>query len=357
METIKVNLKSRSYSIQVEQGISEKLPVLLDSIKKESPVLILTDSKVVSIHSKVIKSFKNSQYRVFVIPAGESSKTYEMSNRVLSFMMKEKFDRHSLLVAFGGGVVGDLGGFVSSIFMRGIPFVQVPTTLLSQVDSSVGGKTGVNHPLGKNIIGAFHQPKAVFIDTLFLKTLSDREYLNGYAEVIKHGIIRDSHLFKTLEIKHDDIMKRKQDLMAFIVARNCAIKADVVEKDETEKSLRAILNFGHTFGHAVETVTAYKKYSHGEAVMLGMGAALVTGELIGITKKNDVKRISEYLIRTGMPAKVKSTVEKVYLAMFADKKAFGGKLNIVLAEKVGKAVLVNNPLESAVLAGVKSLLY
>ncbi|MBL8025623.1 MAG: 3-dehydroquinate synthase [Fibrobacteres bacterium] len=356
MKKISVNLGSRSYTISVDEGIAERLPGEIKKFKKAGPVLLLTDTNVAKIHSVTYKKLISSGCIPFAIPAGEKSKTFEMAGKVLSYMMKNKFDRHSLLVAFGGGVVGDLGGFVSALFMRGIPFIQIPTTLLSQVDSSVGGKTGVNHPLGKNIIGAFHQPKAVFIDPAFLKTLTNREFLNGYAEVVKHGLIRDAALFRKLENRHDDIMKRKPALMAEIVARNCAIKAGVVEKDETEKSLRAILNFGHTFGHAVETVTGYKTYSHGEAVMLGMRAAVVAGVHLGITAADDAARMFEYFKKCGMPSLVKSTTAKVHSAMFADKKAEAGKLNIIAIEKIGKAVIVNDPDSDAVIAGVRTMI-
>jgi len=256
----------------------------------------------------------------------------------------------------GGGVVGDIGGFAASLFMRGISYVQVPTTLLAQVDSSVGGKTGVNHPLGKNLIGTFHQPRAVFIDTDFLKTLPVRELISGFAEVIKHGIIRRPKLFGFLESNLSAILERDPKALEEIVSESCRIKADVVSRDEKEKDLRAILNFGHTYAHAVETVTGYRCYTHGEAVMLGMAAACHTAVALKLTAPKTASRILALLKETGMPAPVKAPANQLYRAMFSDKKAKRDRLNMIFPVRIGRAEIIHSPDRAAVLAGLNAII-
>ncbi len=360
MKKVKLNLGARSYTIEIRNGLIDSVASFITKQNGfNRAVFVLTDSNVARFYANRIAEFERKGASVYAIKSGESSKSLTTINDIVGFMMRKRYDRESLLVAFGGGVVGDLGGFTASIFMRGIPFVQVPTTLLSQVDSSVGGKTGVNHPFGKNIIGTFYQPKAVFIDPSLLATLSDKEFINGYAEVVKHGAIHDAALFTFLVKNHDRIFSRDKKILESVVFRNCAIKAAVVEADEKESSLRAILNFGHTFGHAIEALTGYTKYSHGEAVMLGMYAALFTGEYLGVTQGKDADTIRCYIDRIGLPPKLDATkvsVNKFYNAMFADKKVSGGKLSLVLIEQLGLAKVFKNPPKEAVFKGIKSIL-
>jgi 3-dehydroquinate synthase len=247
-------------------------------------------------------------------------------------------ERKSFIVALGGGVIGDLAGFVAASYLRGIPFVQVPTTLLAQVDSSVGGKTGVNLKAGKNLVGAFYQPRLVLCDLDTFKTLPDREFKAGLAEVIKYGIIYDADLFARLERDMKKILRRDSKILSDVVARCCEIKADVVSQDETETGLRAILNFGHTIGHAIEAISGYGKYLHGEAISIGqVAAAGLSSQLTGLTE-NDVERIRTLFVTTGLPTAIRlnpSQREKLFGAMRLDKKVSGGEIKFVLAEKIG----------------------
>jgi 3-dehydroquinate synthase len=250
-------------------------------------------------------------------------------------------ERKSFIVALGGGVVGDLAGFVAASYLRGIPFVQVPTTLLAQVDSSVGGKTGVNLAAGKNLVGAFYQPRLVLCDLATFRTLPEREFRAGLAEVIKYGIIYDAELFARLERDMAKILRRDAASLAHIVARSCEIKADVVSQDETESGLRAILNYGHTIGHAIEAITAYGRYLHGEAISIGqVAAAHLSAELLGLPV-NDVERIRALFVAAGLPVSIKLTTAqrtKLLAAMTLDKKVSGGEIKFVLAERIGKVV-------------------
>jgi 3-dehydroquinate synthase len=252
-------------------------------------------------------------------------------------LLKARFDRHSLLIALGGGVVGDITGFAASTYMRGIRYIQVPTTLLSQVDSSVGGKTGVNHPLGKNMIGSFYQPSLVLVDVNTLKTLPKREFYAGMAEIIKYGVIADGELFDFLKQNRKDIFSLGDGII-HIIKRSCTIKADVVSQDEKEAGLRAILNFGHTIGHAVETVTGYKKYLHGEAVAMGMCAAADLAVRMKLFQKGDAELIKELVRMYALPADIPDGLKAQDLidAMEVDKKVKAGRLRFVLPEAIGK---------------------
>jgi 3-dehydroquinate synthase len=352
---VKVPLGENSYNILIQPGIALKLTGLIKPFKREGKTLILSDANVRRFHPAVFNKLKSAGTCFFFIKPGEASKNLKTIEQILTFMLKNRFDRSSLLVAIGGGVVGDMGGFAASLFMRGIPYIQVPTTLLAQVDSSVGGKTGVNHAMGKNMIGTFCQPRAVFIDPEFLKTLSKKEFLNGFAEVIKHGIIRSGKLFSFLEKNLDRILRRDPAILCSIVADNCSVKAGVVSRDEKEKGLRAILNFGHTFGHAIETLTNYRGYSHGEAVMLGMKAATICAASMDLLKLTDASRILTLLHRAGMPGKARLKPQAVYKSMFSDKKVRGRKLLLILPASVGSVVQVPSPDRDAVLKGVKSI--
>ena len=244
-------------------------------------------------------------------------------------------DRRSFVIALGGGVVGDLGGFVASTFMRGIPYIQIPTSLLAQVDSSVGGKTAVNHPKGKNLIGTFYQPLAVFIDTSFLKTLSKEEFLNGMAEVVKYGIIADKKLFGFMEKNVAKILSLDPKALGYIIQRSCSIKADIVEKDEKEANIRAVLNFGHTVGHAVENVSGYR-FRHGEAVSVGMACAARISREIGLCQEKDVQRIENLLSLFGLPVHCRElSSRKIVRTLERDKKVLDRKIRFILLKGIG----------------------
>jgi 3-dehydroquinate synthase len=356
MKTVRVSLKERSYNITIAAGLRHRLAARLRPYRKSGRMLVLTDDKIKRRHPRVFSALSGKDVYLYIIKHEkkclEAKKTFKTVEKVIEYMLDHRFDRSSLIVALGGGVVGDIGGFAASIFMRGIPYIQVPTTLLAQVDSSVGGKTGVDSPQGKNMIGTFYQPKAVFIDPGFLKTLKPQEFMNGFAEVIKHGIIRSAGLFNTLDKRLPDIMAQKPALLEEIIAQNCRIKAAVVAADEREKKLRAILNFGHTYGHAVETLTGYRKYSHGQAVMLGMRAATVTAMALNLVKRAHGLRILDFLERAGMPARVNAAPEAVFRKMFSDKKTRGNTLNMIFPVRIGSVAIVRNPAKGAILRGI-----
>jgi len=282
------------------------------------------------------------------LPDGEQYKTLATLESIYDTLIEWRFDRYCGLLALGGGVIGDLTGFAAATYLRGIPFVQLPTTLLAQVDSSVGGKTGVNHPQGKNLIGAFYQPRHVHIDVALLATLPAREYAAGLAEVVKYGIIRDAAFFAWLEKERGTLANRSTAALETAVMRSCQIKADVVESDENEQGLRAILNYGHTFGHAVETLAGYGVVRHGEAVAIGMVLAARTAARLGLGSQNDVARISALLKAFDLPVDPPAFPAEDYLAVMRhDKKAREGGIRLVLNQGIGAATLVevDAPLE------------
>jgi 3-dehydroquinate synthase len=274
------------------------------------------------------------------VPAGESSKSFRHFERVCDALLAARIERGDLVIALGGGVVGDLAGFAASVVRRGVDYVQVPTTLLAQVDSSVGGKTAINHPLGKNMIGAFHQPRAVISDVATLDSLPERELRSGFAEVIKHGFALDAAFVEWLEGNVDSLVSRKRDALAYAVRRSCELKARVVAADEREAGERALLNFGHTFGHAIETGAGYGTWLHGEAVAAGMVMAAELSALMGQLKKTEVSQIRDLLRRAGLPVKGPALApERLMELMALDKKAAKGKARFVLLESIGRAAL------------------
>ena len=294
--------------------------------------------------------------RVALIPDGETSKNLREAEKLYTRAIEAGLDRKSAVVALGGGVVGDLAGFVAATFMRGIDLIQIPTTLLAQVDSSVGGKTAVNHALGKNLIGAFHQPRAVFIDLNFLKTLPEREIKSGLGEVVKYGVISDEKFFTYLEDNAEKILQCDLKVLAHVVKRSCEIKAEVVSADEKESGLRRILNFGHTIAHAIEEETGYTKYNHGEAVAVGMiGAALISQKLNYIDAEK-VLRLKNLIERFGMYTHCEGcNVEGIYKALFRDKKTVGGKINWVLMKDFGKVEITNEVPEKIIKAALEEI--
>lgn len=346
MENVRVELSDNSYDIAIGGDIFDDAAQFIGNTKFTKKALLVTDSNVVAqfgdVVSNALRKF-NIDFDTAIIPAGEPSKNLREAENLYTRAIESKLDRKSVIIALGGGVVGDLAGFVAATYLRGIAFIQIPTTLLAHVDSSVGGKTAVNHKLGKNLIGAFHQPKAVFIDINTLKTLPEREIKSGLGEVVKYGVISDGKFFDYLEDNVDRILNRDVEVMTHIIKRSCEIKAEVVGKDEKESGLRRILNFGHTIAHAIEEDTAYKKYRHGEAVAVGMiGAALISQQL-GIIDSAQITRLQNLITRLGMVTKCEGcNVDNMYNAAFRDKKTVGGKLNWVLMKDFGTVEIVGD---------------
>ena len=310
MRTVQVPLENRTYTIVVDRKLLSTLGERCGNFGLSGRCAVITDKNVARHYAKnaVYALKKVGIDSVLVtIPAGEKAKSLAVVQKCYDALAKHRLERKSFIIALGGGVVGDLAGFVAATYLRGIPFVQVPTTLLAQVDSSVGGKVGVNLRAGKNLVGAFHQPKHVLCDLATLDTLPDREFRAGLAEVIKYGIIHDAELFARLERDLPKILKRNSDALSEIVARSCEIKAEVVGQDETEMGLRAILNFGHTIGHALEAISRYGKYLHGEAISIGqVAAAMISSRVTGLPLA-DVDRIRMLFKRAGLPVSVRLT--------------------------------------------------
>jgi 3-dehydroquinate synthase len=339
MQEIRVELGERSYDIFIGSGA---LDALADRLKDSrfSRIAIISNPTVYGIYGSALSdSLKKAGFEapVIIIPDGEEYKELLWAYYIYGELLAQKLDRASALIALGGGVIGDITGFVASTYMRGISFIQVPTTLLAQVDSSVGGKTGVNHPLGKNMIGTFYQPRIVWADTETLKTLPKREFLAGMAEVIKYGVIWDEVFFRFLEEKREKILNLDRDALEHIIKRSCEIKAEVVSEDEREIGLRAILNYGHTIGHALETATGYSEYLHGEAVAIGMYCEAKLAYLAGLIDKKEVERIRALINSYGLPQQMPSGIdeEKILASMQLDKKAVAGRLKFILPERIG----------------------
>ena len=344
MRIVPVPLGQRSYAIKVGGGLLPRLGVECARLKLGQRCAVITDANVGRHYVKaVLKSLSASGFQpvLITVPAGEKSKCLAMVEKCYDELAAHRLERKSFIVALGGGVVGDLAGFVAATYLRGIPFVQVPTTLLAQVDSSVGGKTGVNLKAGKNLVGAFYQPQLVLCDLDTLKTLPRREYISGLAEVIKYGIIYDAILFAQIERNLPKLLQRDESTLRAVIARCCEIKADVVGQDETESGLRAILNFGHTIGHAIENSSGYGKFLHGEAISIGqVAAAKLSHQILGLPS-GDVERIEKLFARAGLPVTIKlnsNARKKLFAAMLLDKKVSGGEVKFVLAQKIGKVV-------------------
>ncbi len=340
MQKIRLELGERSYNIVIDSRILDEIGKTLTKFEFSKKIAVVSNPTVYGFYGqRVAQSLADTGFELteIIVPDGEEYKNLEWTQKIYDEMLKARFDRKSVLVALGGGVVGDITGFAASTYMRGIDFVQIPTTLLSQVDSSVGGKTGVNHPLGKNMIGTFWQPRLVWIDTDTLQTLPRREVLAGLAEVIKYGIIWDEDLFEFLEANRDIVLALDKNALTYIIKRSCEIKSEVVSKDERESGLRAVLNYGHTIGHALETVTGYKNYLHGEAVAIGMHIEAKLSNMLGFITSVHVKRIKSLLVAYGLPAEMPDGLDSaaVISAMQIDKKAVAGEMKFILPEKIG----------------------
>lgn len=341
MKTLTVNLGERSYPIYIGKDLLDDVKLLTGHIKGKQ-VFVVSNDKVGPLYlERVMNTLSGYQCHFIELRDGEKYKTLESLEAIITALLEHKFNRNATLVALGGGVVGDITGFAAASYQRGINFIQIPTTLLAQVDSSVGGKTAVNHRLGKNMIGAFHQPVAVITDTEVLNTLDDRELRAGLAEVIKYGMIRDSGFFDWLESNMPALMQRKSEALSHAIETSCRNKAEVVAEDERESGLRAILNLGHTFGHAIETAQEYKGWLHGEAVAMGMLLAADLSSRLGWLGPDDLARIRKLIGSTGLPVQLPSDVSADVMLehMAVDKKNRDGKLTLILLEQIGKAVI------------------
>lgn len=342
MTTVTVNLGDRSYPIEIGRGNLDRLPDLLRRIERSGAVAIVTDTNVALLYADRVRDLvagAGYQPLICVMPAGEEHKRLVRIDELTGQFLEAGLDRSSIVVALGGGVVGDVAGFAAAAFMRGVRYIQIPTTIVAQVDSSVGGKTGVNHPLGKNVIGAFHQPSAVLIDMDILKTLPKRELQAGLAEVIKHGVIADADLFAYMEQHADAILACDVDALEYPLRRSCEIKAAIVAADEREQGWRANLNYGHTFGHAIESVTEYKRFLHGEAIALGMCSAAALAQDLGMVDAEFVHRQRTCIERYRLPIRwPEIPVDATLRLMKHDKKVRGGTLKFILADGLGHVV-------------------
>jgi 3-dehydroquinate synthase len=341
MLTVDVALGGRAYPVCIGADLLGEA-ALWQRFSGTGKCLVVTNAIVAPLYlERVLDSLPASRSRALVLPDGESSKTVATWNRVIDELIDFRAGRDATVIALGGGVVGDISGFAAASYMRGIAFVQVPTTLLAQVDASVGGKTGVNHAQGKNLIGAFHQPRAVLADTATLDTLPEREYLAGLAEVVKYGAIRDESFLAWLEDRATRVLSRDPDTVAGLIERSVRNKAAVVAEDELEAGPRALLNFGHSFGHAIETLTAYERYLHGEAVAIGMVVAARLSEARGLCAAGVAERLAGLLSTFGLPVTVLTDIDAraIIDCLSLDKKALGGKSRLVLLRAPGSAVV------------------
>lgn len=355
MINFKVDLGENSYPIFIGEGILEKLGEML-KIYGFSQAILITDTNVQKLYGQEIKSglknFADTFDTIALLP-GESSKRLKSIDEIITKMLEIGLEREALVLAFGGGVIGDIAGFAASVYKRGVPYVQIPTTLLAQVDSGIGGKTGVNHVLGKNMIGTFHQPKFVWCDLRLLKTLHRREIICGLGEVIKYGVTKDKSLFDFVEENLEQILGLDMVVLEEVVQRCSRIKAEIVAKDELERGLRMILNFGHTMGHALEAALNYKKISHGQAVLLGMVAESKIALDTKILNREDFSRIENLVQRINMEIPTRNLEAETLLQfMRADKKIREGKLSVVLPRRIGEVVLTRDIEEESIISAI-----
>ncbi len=340
MKKVRVELGPNSYDIAIGYGILRELEDFVRESGFSKKALIITDTHVGPLYGEELTaclSRAGLEACLYQIPAGEESKSLAEAEKLFTCAIEAGLDRKSPVIALGGGVTGDLAGFVAATYMRGVPFLQIPTSLLAQVDSSVGGKVAVNHALGKNLIGAFYQPRAVFMEMDFMNSLPKREISTGLGEVVKYGIIYDEEFFRFLEGHKAEILNLEPEVLMHIIARSCEIKAAVVSQDEKEGGLRRILNFGHTMAHAIEEETGYRRYNHGEAVAIGMLGAAYISELMGLIDNARTKRIRALLEAMNLPVQGEGcTTDHMYRSIFRDKKTLNGKVNWVLMDDIGK---------------------
>ena len=340
-EILEVDLGERSYPIYIGAGLLGDAELLLRHVPR-GRIAVVSNATVAPLYLERVRAALGDRLAVVkILPDGEQYKTLETLASIYDALLEARCDRHTTVLALGGGVVGDMAGFAAATYQRGVPFLQVPTTLLAQVDSSVGGKTGVNHPRGKNMIGAFHQPCCVIADTDTLTTLPEREYAAGLAEVIKYGLIGDRPFLDWLRANVAALRRRESAPLTEAIRRSCANKARVVASDEREEGARALLNFGHTFAHAIETATGYSRFLHGEAVAIGMVMAAELSARMGWLATSDVPMVRELLLAAGLPVDPPAGLgEEQFLGlMAADKKVAAGKLRLVLLRAPGEATV------------------
>ena len=357
MRTLNVALGSRSYPIRIGRGLLDDSSLIRPFLKTPRVVVVTNDVVGPLYLDRLRDALQRQDVEVHVVelPDGEAHKDWQTLNLIFDTLLAERCERSTTLVALGGGVVGDMAGFAAATYQRGMPFIQVPTTLLSQVDSSVGGKTAINHPLGKNMIGAFYQPRLVLADIGTLDTLPDRELRAGLAEVIKYGLIRDVELFEWLEANIERLLARDPEALAFAVERSCANKAEVVAADETEQGERALLNLGHTFGHAIETGMGYGNWLHGEAVAAGTMMAAELSRRLGWLDAAAVARIEALHLRAGLPVFGPPLPVERYLGLMAsDKKVEAGRLRLILLRAIGKAVIHGDAAQDRIAAAIEA---
>lgn len=352
MRDVHVELGKDSYEILIGRNLGAELQNFIRETGFSEKALLISDTNVGKLYGEnVLRSICEAglSAELIMVPAGESSKSLQQAEQLYTAAIEHCLDRKSPIFALGGGVVGDLAGFIAATYMRGVPFVQIPTSLLAQVDSGVGGKVAVNHRLGKNLIGAFYQPRRVFMDMGTLDTLPVREIHTGLGEIVKYGVIYDADFFDFLEKNADKALSLEEMAVQHMVARSCEIKADVVSKDEKEGGLRRILNFGHTIAHAIEKETGYVRYNHGEAVAIGMiGAAYISREM-GAARDEEVERLERLIKRMGLPMRAGGcTTDHMYRDIFHDKKTVGGRVNWVLMKEIGNVFVTDDVPEAVV---------
>lgn len=355
MQTLEVSLAERSYPIYIGQGLLDR-GELVASFLKQKKALVVTNTTVGPLYlERLSAALRGAGIRceAVILPDGEQYKTWETLNLIFDALLGTHCERSTTLVALGGGVIGDMGGFAAACYQRGMPFIQVPTTLLSQVDSSVGGKTAINHPLGKNMIGAFYQPRLVLADIDTLNTLPDRELRAGIAEVIKYGLIRDLPFFEWLEANMARMLGRDPEALSYAIDRSCRNKAEVVAADERESGERALLNLGHTFGHAIETGMGYGEWLHGEAIAAGTMMAAELSRELGDMSEADVNRIEKLFLAAGLPVHGPALGDDRYLELMQhDKKVQDGKLRLVLIKRIGMAYVSDAAPEAQIRAAI-----
>jgi 3-dehydroquinate synthase len=362
MKKVKVSLKGRSYNIIIGRGVLGTAGRALKSLDMGRDAVVITNARLAGLYgAKLRKSLEQAGFsvRMETVPDSEKSKSIAVATRILNRMSAYDVGRRLFVVAFGGGVIGDLAGFVAAVYKRGIPYAQIPTTLLAQVDSSIGGKSAVDLPVAKNLVGAFHQPKAVLADVSLIGSLPLRQIRSGLAEVIKYGVISDPALFEFLEINIRRLLGGDSRALEFVVYRCAAIKAGIVAKDEFDRrGVRAILNYGHTIGHAVEAASSYSgRYNHGEAVAIGMIAANSMSASLGLMKKTEERRVEALIKKTGLPTAVKGvSLPAIYASHLHDKKFIGATNRFVLPVRIGAARTVRNVPDKDVRNALKELL-
>lgn len=345
MQTLNVSLADRSYPIHIGKNLLSNAQLILPYLKRKH-VAIVTNTTVAPLYLEALKQSLQAEgvtVIAIILPDGEAYKNAETLNKIYDALLENRCERNTTLIALGGGVIGDLTGYAAATYLRGVPFIQIPTTLLSQVDSSVGGKTGINHPIGKNMIGAFYQPQLVLADIGTLQTLPPREFSAGVAEVIKYGLIRDADFFDWLETNIDQLMSLNEAVLSYAIYRSCQNKAEVVARDEHENGERALLNLGHTFGHAIENAMGYGVWLHGEAVAAGTIMAADLSQRLGWLAATDMARIKALLLKASLPTDAPELgVERYLNLMQLDKKVADGKIRLILQKSIGSAVITSD---------------